>query len=126
MFVQRSCSGLVAVAGVVVIGYLLPALLSGRPPVTVTIAAAVPILIVMLLATHGISMRTAVAVVGALASAAVESAPPSLTSSLSGLLTSAAPAAVKPAVLAKLGAATMAAACAADSTIGTNSVCAPM
>jgi RNA polymerase sigma-70 factor (ECF subfamily) len=53
---------------------------------------------------------TAVAVVGALASAAVESAPASLTSSLSGLSTSAAPAAAKPALLAKLGAATMAAA----------------
>lgn len=55
-----------AVAGVVVIGYLLPALLSGRPPVPVTIAASVLILIVMLFATHGLSMRTAVAVVGAL------------------------------------------------------------
>ena len=55
-----------AVAGVVVIGYLLPALLSGRPPVPVTLASSVLILIVMLFATHGLSMRTAVAVVGAL------------------------------------------------------------
>jgi uncharacterized membrane protein len=55
-----------AVAGVVVIGYLLPALLSGRPPVPVTIAASVLILIVILFATHGLSFRTAVAVVGAL------------------------------------------------------------
>jgi RNA polymerase sigma-70 factor (ECF subfamily) len=52
---------------------------------------------------------TAVAVVGALASAAVESAPASLTSSLPGLGSSAAPAA-KAGMMAKLGAGTMAAA----------------
>ena len=50
----------------VVAWYLLPALLSGRPPVPITLAASVLILIVMLFATHGFSMRTAVAVVGAL------------------------------------------------------------
>ncbi|HVR87398.1 MAG TPA: sigma-70 family RNA polymerase sigma factor [Planctomycetota bacterium] len=60
------------------------------------------------LSASGLSV-TAVAVVGALASAAVESAPASLTSSLSGLSSSAAPAA-KAGVLAKLGAGTMAAA----------------
>jgi len=58
--------------------------------------------------TSGLSV-TAVAVVGALASAAVESAPASLTSSLSGLSTSTVPAA-KAGILAKVGAATMAAA----------------
>lgn len=53
-------------AGVVVIGYLLPALLSGRPAVPVTLAASTVILIVMLYATHGVSMRTSVALAGAL------------------------------------------------------------
>lgn len=53
-----------AFAGAVVIFYLLPALLSGRPPVPVTLAASILILIVMLFATHGLSMRTAVAIVG--------------------------------------------------------------
>lgn len=53
-------------AGVVVIGYLVPALLSGEPAVAVTVAASVLILIVMLYATHGVSMRTTVALVGAL------------------------------------------------------------
>lgn len=55
-----------AFAFAVVAWYLLPALLSGRPPVPITVAASVLILIVMLFATHGVSMRTAVAVVGAL------------------------------------------------------------
>jgi uncharacterized membrane protein len=55
-----------AFALAVVAWYLLPALLSGRPPVPITLAASVLILIVMLFATHGFSMRTAVAVVGAL------------------------------------------------------------
>lgn len=56
-----------AFAGAVVVLYLLPALLSGRPPVPVTLAASILILIVMLFTTHGFSMRTAVAVVGAIA-----------------------------------------------------------
>ncbi len=60
------------------------------------------------LSSSGLSV-TAVAVVGALASAAVESAPASLTSSLSGLSSTAVPAA-KAGFLAKLGAGTMAAA----------------
>lgn len=53
-------------AGLVVVGYLIPALLSGRPPVPVTLAASVLILIVMLFATHGVSLRTSVALVGAI------------------------------------------------------------
>jgi len=60
------------------------------------------------LANSGLAV-TAVAVVGALASAAIEAAPASLTSSLSGLATSAAPVA-KAGFLAKVGAGTMAAA----------------
>ncbi|GAA2752803.1 YibE/F family protein [Amnibacterium kyonggiense] len=58
----------------VVVAYLLPALLSGRPPIAVTVAAGALILIVMLFATHGISMRTAVAVVGALLGMGVSTA----------------------------------------------------
>ncbi|MFD1722795.1 YibE/F family protein [Amnibacterium endophyticum] len=53
-------------AGVVVVGFLIPALLSGRPAVPATLSASVLILIVLLYATHGISMRTSVALVGAL------------------------------------------------------------
>jgi uncharacterized membrane protein len=61
-------------AGAVVAWYLLPALLSGRPPVPVTAASSVLILIVMLFVTHGISMRTSVAVVGALIGVALSTA----------------------------------------------------
>jgi uncharacterized membrane protein len=53
-------------AGALVIWYLIPALLSGQPAVPVTISASVLILIVMLYVTHGISMRTSVALLGAL------------------------------------------------------------
>lgn len=53
-------------AAAVVIGFLIPALLSGAPPVPVTLSAAALILVVMLYATHGVSMRTSVALVGAL------------------------------------------------------------
>ena len=55
-----------AFAGLAVVGYLIPALMSGYPPVTVTLAAAVLILVVMLYLTHGLSMRTSVALLGAL------------------------------------------------------------
>ena len=55
-----------AFAGVAVIGFLLPALLSGQPAVPATLAASVLILIVMLYLTHGFSMRTSVALTGAL------------------------------------------------------------
>jgi uncharacterized membrane protein len=53
-------------AGLVVVGYLIPALLSGQPAVPVALAASVLILIVMLYVTHGLSMRTSVALAGAL------------------------------------------------------------
>lgn len=55
-----------AVAGVAVLGYLIPALLSGQPAVPVTLATSTLILIVMLYLTHGLSMRTSVALAGAL------------------------------------------------------------
>lgn len=63
-----------AFAGLVVVGFLLPALLSGRPAVPVTLAASALILIVMLFATHGVSMRTAVALVGGLTGLALSAA----------------------------------------------------
>jgi len=53
-------------AGLAVVGYLIPALMSGQPPLPVTLAAAVLILIVMLYVTHGVSMRTSIALLGAL------------------------------------------------------------
>ena len=55
-----------AFAAAVVVAFLVPALLTGRPPVPVTVAAAVLILIVILYATHGPSLRTSVALLGAL------------------------------------------------------------
>lgn len=58
-------------AGAIVLLYLIPALLSGQPAVPTTLAASVLILIVMLYATHGISMRTSVALLGALVGVAI-------------------------------------------------------
>ena len=58
-------------AGLVVVGYLIPALLSGQPAVPVTLASSALILIVMLYLTHGPSMRTSVALAGALVGIAV-------------------------------------------------------
>jgi hypothetical protein len=61
------------------------------------------------LATTGMAL-TPVALVGTLATAAIESAPATLTSSLSGLASTAAPGAAKAGLLAKVAAGTMAAA----------------
>ena len=55
-----------AFAALVVLGFLIPALLSGRPPVPVTLAASALMLVVILYATHGPSLRTSVALLGAL------------------------------------------------------------
>jgi uncharacterized membrane protein len=65
--------GLLALAGlalssVVLVGWLVPALLAGRPPVlTATVGASAVMLSVLLLA-HGPSIRTATAIVGTAAS----------------------------------------------------------
>ena len=57
-----------ALSSVVLVGWLVPALLSGRPPVlTATVGASAVMLSVLLLA-HGPSVRTATAVVGTAAS----------------------------------------------------------
>lgn len=57
-----------ALSSVVLVGWLVPALLSGRPPVlTATVGASAVMLSVLLLA-HGPSVRTATAIVGTAAS----------------------------------------------------------
>lgn len=61
-------------AGLVVAGFLIPSLLSGQPAVPATLSAAVLILVVMLYATHGISMRTSVALLGAIVGVALSAA----------------------------------------------------
>jgi len=58
--------GLVVAAGVVAL-FLLPAVLSGHPVVPVAIVAAVVIMYVVLYTTHGLSLRTSVALGGTLA-----------------------------------------------------------
>ena len=69
----RRLLGLLALVGlvlssVVLVGWLVPALLSGRPPVlTATVGASAVMLSVLLLA-HGPSVRTATAIVGTAAS----------------------------------------------------------
>ncbi|WP_245750039.1 YibE/F family protein [Nocardioides terrae] len=58
--------GLVVAAGVVGV-FMLPAVLSGHPVVPVAIVAAVVIMYVVLYTTHGLSLRTSVALGGTLA-----------------------------------------------------------
>jgi uncharacterized membrane protein len=60
-----------AVAAAVVGFFLLPALLSGHPIVPVALVAAVTIMYVVLYTTHGLSMRTSVALGGTLAGVAL-------------------------------------------------------
>lgn len=47
--------------------FLLPALLSGRPPILVALVSASAIMFVVLYSTHGVSLRTSTALVGTLA-----------------------------------------------------------
>ena len=65
--------GLLALTGlvlssVVLVGWLVPALLSGRPPVPTAIVGASAVMLAVLLLAHGPSIRTATAVVGTAAS----------------------------------------------------------
>jgi uncharacterized membrane protein len=62
----RALAGLV-VTGVVLIGFLFPALLEGRAPVPVALVAAGVIALTSLYMTHGVSERTTVALLGTLA-----------------------------------------------------------
>jgi uncharacterized membrane protein len=54
------------VAGVVVGGFVIPALLTGRPAVPVALVASAVIMYVVLYTTHGISLRTSAALAGTL------------------------------------------------------------
>ena len=59
------------VAGVVVGGFVVPALLTGEPAVPVALVAAAAIMYVVLYTTHGISLRTSAALAGTLAGMAI-------------------------------------------------------
>ena len=61
--------GLLALAGLaasllVLVGFLVPALLSGRPPVPTAVAGATAIMVIALTLTHGATLRTATALLG--------------------------------------------------------------
>lgn len=62
----RSLVGL-AVAGAVVVKYLMPALLDGRSPVAVGLFSSAAIMIVVLYLAHGVSARTTTALLGTFA-----------------------------------------------------------
>lgn len=56
----------VAAAVVVVVGFVLPAVLAGKPPVLVAVTASVGIMMLVLYLAHGISHRTTAALFGAI------------------------------------------------------------
>jgi uncharacterized membrane protein len=60
-----------ALTGVVVIAFLLPALLEGRSPLAVALVAAAVIALAALYLTHGVNERTTVALLGTFASLSV-------------------------------------------------------
>jgi uncharacterized membrane protein len=66
----RSLAGL-AVAGAVVVEYLMPALLEGRSPVAVGLVSSAAIMIVVLYLAHGVSARTTTALLGTFAGLAI-------------------------------------------------------
>jgi uncharacterized membrane protein len=66
----RSLVGL-AVAGAVVVKYLMPALLEGRSPVAVGLVTSAAIMIVVLYMAHGVSARTTTALLGTFAGLAI-------------------------------------------------------
>jgi uncharacterized membrane protein len=66
----RSLVGL-AVAGAVVVKYLMPALLEGHSPVGVGLFSAAAIMIVVLYLAHGVSARTTTALLGTFAGLAI-------------------------------------------------------
>lgn len=66
----RSLVGL-AVAGGVVVTYLMPALLEGRNPVAVGLVTSAAIMIVVLYMAHGVSARTTTALLGTFAGLAI-------------------------------------------------------
>jgi uncharacterized membrane protein len=66
----RSLVGL-AIAGAVVVKYLMPALLDGRSPVAVGLVSSAAIMIVVLYLAHGVSARTTTALLGTFAGLAI-------------------------------------------------------
>ena len=66
----RSLVGL-AVAGAVVVKYLMPALLDGRSPVALGLVTSAAIMIVVLYMAHGVSARTTTALLGTFAGLAI-------------------------------------------------------
>ncbi len=71
--------GLAALGGLVVsfavlLGFVLPAILAGSPPVLVAVVGAAVIMLAVLYLTHGISVRTSVAVIGTMSSLALTGA----------------------------------------------------
>ena len=66
----RSLVGL-AIAGAVVVKYLMPALLDGRSPVAVGLVTSAAIMIVVLYMAHGVSARTTTALLGTFAGLAI-------------------------------------------------------
>ena len=56
----------VAAAVVVVVGFVLPAVLAGQPPILVAVTASVGIMMLVLYLAHGISHRTTAALFGAI------------------------------------------------------------
>jgi uncharacterized membrane protein len=53
-----------AVSSVVLVGWLVPALLDGRPPIPTAVVGAGAVMLSVLLLAHGPSVRTAIAIVG--------------------------------------------------------------
>lgn len=53
-----------AISSVVLVGWLVPALLEGRPPILTAVVGAGAVMLSVLLLAHGPSVRTAVAIVG--------------------------------------------------------------
>jgi len=54
------------VSGLVIVGWLLPSLLSGHPPLLVALTGSAAILYVVLYLAHGVSLRTSAALLGTL------------------------------------------------------------
>jgi uncharacterized membrane protein len=66
----RSLIGL-AVSLVVVIGWMVPAILSGRPPLAIALVGGVAVTLATTALTHGLSLKTAAAILGAVATLAL-------------------------------------------------------
>jgi uncharacterized membrane protein len=82
--------GLAALVGLgvsftVLLFFILPAIMAGRPPLLVAVAGAAAIMFAVLYLTHGVSVRTSVAVLGTLVSLALTGVLGSLTAAATHL-----------------------------------------